>query len=111
MNEVAVEFKCPTCKEGQLVQVREFVCIKEQIEGFFVAESPTPGKKYGLKTGFSGQTAGKVVRYECACCQFVPETQHGRWSVGGRPLKSPKDLFAWLKRHGMLNDTEVSATR
>lgn len=115
MTELEVQFICPECGENRLVEVREQVEQKTLVEGLFRVESPTPGSKYNLRTGYVAHSDGKVVAFRCDMCGFTLMTQdkptdrwHARHTTKQKPITSRKHLFDWLKRHGMVRETVVT---
>ena len=98
MQKKKVKFSCPRCGDTRLVRVRTGVEIREVVEGFVVADNPSPGQTFNLNFGFDGQTTGKVVRFECLTCKFPIKTKKEL------PIKSAKNAFHWLMRHEMTED-------
>lgn len=133
MKNVKIKFKCPQCGNNTLVQIRQKVMTKEELQGFFVKdESDSPGRKYGMKSGNAFHTEGKILRHECGLCGYIlcstkEKKIRGRYcgygtkrrwvepttrTVKGPPLANLKHVFDWLKRHDMIeHDNQTNSSR
>lgn len=115
MRSAKVKFTCPTCGENQLAQLREKVTVVERVDGIFVMDKNSPGRKFNADLGARTETDGKVTGYVCEVCGFklvrsvTPRTywpqQKAKTKTVG--VKSPRDLHLWLKEHEMLHDPDA----
>ena len=94
MQEFEIKFVCPKCGQKKMAEIRHSVESKTVARTFLVSSG---GKgKFGIIGKFAGLTEGKVQRYCCESCGFIP------MNTVGMPVKNPRSLFAWLKKNGML---------
>jgi hypothetical protein len=88
----------------------------ERVDGIFVMDKSSPGRKFNADIGARTETDGQVVGYACEVCGFkitrsvTPRTYWPQTKARARTVdvKSPLDLYRWLKEHKMLHDPDAS---
>jgi DNA-directed RNA polymerase subunit RPC12/RpoP len=98
-----ITFKCPSCGETRLVEVRGKVQVKVSLKGFFISPS---APHYSVEEDSEvSRSDGKVLHYQCNMCDFRPMTRERITNKGlskPKPINNKHKLYLWLKRNQML---------
>ncbi len=115
MNNPTINFKCPKCEFDVLTRIRHEITARDHLEGFFVQTEKTPGRKYGVMVGFTGNSEGKAKKFECGRCGYVLMTEPRETAFlrvvrqGSKPKPKPittlSGVYQWLKRHNMIEES------